>query len=124
MSELPRSSKYRSTPQASVSDAEREDLASRLNDEYSRGHLDHLEYNALLDTVYDANTLGELVPVVEKLPTKQTYEEPAIVTQQSAAEPGELLPAGRDGRQLAPLAYGLAGLATIAAIIIVLIVLL
>ncbi|MBO1031989.1 DUF1707 domain-containing protein [Tessaracoccus sp. SD287] len=90
MSNLPISSKYRSQSHEPVSDAEREDLGKRLNDEFTKGTIDAEQYPQLLDRIYGARTLGELVPVVEALPAKQTYDQPDIVTQTGAAPPGEL----------------------------------
>lgn len=89
MSNLPISSKYRSTPTQPVDDAEREDLTARLNDSFGKGDLPAEQYQAMLDQIYAAQTLGELVPVVEHLPVKQTYNSPAIVAQSGPA-PGEL----------------------------------
>lgn len=86
---MPISSKYRSTPALPVSDAEREDLSGRLNEAFSQGTIGPEDYQGMLDTVFGAQTLGELVPVVEHLPVKQTYNSPAIVAQSGPA-PGEL----------------------------------
>ncbi len=91
MSDLPISSKYRSTPDAPVTPNEREDLTERLNDAFTRGDLDDVEYRSRLDTLYAAHRLGELVPVVDGLPPRQTYTAPAIV-EQSLGRPGELEP--------------------------------
>lgn len=91
VSELPLSSKYRSTPDVAVSDDEREDLTERLNAAFTRGDIDDEDYRRRLDTLYSAHRLGELVPVVVGLPPRQTYSAPAIV-EQSSGQPGELEP--------------------------------
>lgn len=89
MSELPISSPYRSTPDAPVTDAEREQLSARLNTAYADGRLDADDYQARLDRLFAASTLGQLVPVVDGLPPAATYDSPAIVAT-GAGEPGEL----------------------------------
>lgn len=98
MSELPISSKYRSTPDAPVTDVEREELTRRLNDAFAAGKLDQDAYSARLDQLYAAQRLGELVPVVQELPAVQTYADPAMV-QQAAGRPGEVSTA-RSGNRL------------------------
>lgn len=90
MNNLPISSKYHSQSHEPVSEAEREDLSKRLNDEFTKGTIDADHYPALLDRVYEAKTLGELVPVVEALPVKTTYDQPDIVMQAGGPAAGEL----------------------------------
>ena len=92
-SDLPISSPYRSTPQAPVSEAERNQLSSRLNAAFEAGQVDSDDYRARLDRLFAARTLGELVPVVEGLPPLQTYADPAIATTRTGGRPGELAPA-------------------------------
>jgi hypothetical protein len=87
-SNLPISSPYRSTPQAPVTDAERDRLSSRLNLAFTEGTLTQDDYQARLDQLFAAQQLGQLVPVVEGLPPLQTYSDPAIIT--SGGQPGEL----------------------------------
>lgn len=96
MSELPISSPYRSRPDAPVTDAEREQLNARLNAAYTDGRLDADDYQARLDALFGARTLGQLVPVVDGLPPAATYDNPALV-ETGARAPGELSPA-RDVR--------------------------
>lgn len=91
MSNLPISSKYRSTPDAPVTDAEREALVVRLNAAYEAGKLDDDAYRGHLDRVFAASRLGELVGVVEALPPSPTHGVPAIVAAGTSA-PGELTP--------------------------------
>jgi hypothetical protein len=91
-SDLPISSPYRSTPQAPVSEAERNQLSTRLNAAFEAGQVDSDDYRARLDRLFAARTLGELVPVVEGLPPLQTYDNPAIVAP-DGGRPGELAPA-------------------------------
>ncbi|GAA1388837.1 DUF1707 domain-containing protein [Luteococcus peritonei] len=94
MSNLPISSKYRSTPERPVDEAEREDLTKRLNEAFEAGTVSQDDYRALLDRVFAARSLGELVPVVEQLPAKSTHDQPELVRQEGDLPPGELLPAG------------------------------
>lgn len=121
MSNLPISSRYISKPNEPVSDAERNQLSTQLNDAFTRGELDQLSYDALLDRVFDAKVLGELVPVVEKLGKPATHDQPAIV-QQGEGRPGELAPI--KSPKAGTLVAVVGGLATIAAILIVLLVIL
>ncbi|NHB84080.1 DUF1707 domain-containing protein [Tessaracoccus sp. HDW20] len=73
-----------------VDDAERDSLTARLNDAFGDGRISHDEYAAAMDTVYGARTLGDLVPVIEKLPAAAA-NIPAIVTQ-AARLPATSLP--------------------------------
>lgn len=68
MSSLPPSSKYLQQSNAAVDETEREALTKRLSDAFTDGRLEQDEYMASLDVVYAAQRLGELVPVIEKLP--------------------------------------------------------
>ena len=61
--ELPISSPYRSTPDAPVTETERDQLSSRLNAAYTAGTLDADDYRTRLDTLFAAQRMGELVPV-------------------------------------------------------------
>jgi hypothetical protein len=114
-SNLPISSPYRSTPEAPVTDTEREQLTSRLNAAFTQGTLAQEDYQARLDQLYAAQKLGQLVPVVDGLPPLQTYESPAIVT--SGGEPGQLAE-GRSAAQLSLLVVG--GLAAVIVLIAIL----
>ena len=124
MSNLPISSKYRSQAALPVGDREREDLVRRLNEAFADGDIATDDYQPLLDRVFGASTLGELVPVVEKLPVKSTYNSPAIVDQgTNRPGPGELSPtrpALRAGMAVM-VGAGIAGLALVLAILAVLI---
>lgn len=117
-SELPISSPYRSTPDAPVSESEREQLSSRLNAAFTAGGLDQDDYQQRLDLLFSAQKLGELVPVVQGLPPLQTYTSPPIVAS-TGGQPGELSPS-RDSRAatFAVLA-GVAGLVILIAILLV-----
>jgi len=88
-SDLPISSPYRSTPDAPVTEAEREQLSSRLNAAFTAGTLEPEDYQARLDTLFAAQRLGQLVPVVQGLPPLQTYNAPAIVAG-TGGRPGEV----------------------------------
>ncbi len=94
MSQLPRSSKYRATPNAPLDERERERIVARLNEAYESGKVDADAYPALLDSAFAARTLGEIAPVVEAVPGEVTYDVPAIVESGSQA-PGQLAEAKR-----------------------------
>lgn len=78
MSSLPPSSKYLQQADSAVEDDEREALTKRLSDAFADGRLEQDDYMAALDVVYGAQHLGELVPVVERLPAA-SVETPGIV---------------------------------------------
>jgi len=100
---LPPSSKYLQRSGDPVDDVERDSLTARLNDAYGDGRISHDEYAAAMDTVYGAGTLGDLVPVVEKLPAAAA-NTPAIVTQ-GGPPAGDVSAA----RNLVPIAIAVAG---------------
>lgn len=118
--ELPISSPYRSTPGAPVSEAEREQLSGRLNAAYEAGSLAPEDYQARLDILFAAQTLGQLVPVVDGLPPSSTYDSPAIVATQGG-KPGELATA-RSASGLAVVAV--AGVVGLIVLIVVLLAIL
>lgn len=78
MSSLPPSSKYLQQAGNAVDDGEREALTQRLSDAFADGRMSQDDYMASLDTVYGAQRLGELVPVVEQLPAA-AVDTPDIV---------------------------------------------
>lgn len=90
MSNLPISSKYRSKPNEPVTDAERNTLSAQLNDAFTRGTIEQDEYDSLLETIFEAKTLGDLIPAVEALGKPVTYNSPAIVEDSPSGRPGEL----------------------------------
>ena len=96
-SNLPISSPYRSTPEAPVSDAERNQLSSRLNSAFEAGTLDQDDYQSRLDQLFAATKLGQLVPVVDGLPPLQTYVDPAFVAS-TGGQPGEVSQAPNTAR--------------------------
>lgn len=123
MHELPRSSKYRATPHAPVTDAEREGLVRRLNDAFESGLVPGDDYRAHLDTVFAARTLGELVDVVGALPPVATHDTPALVPV-GDGRPGELAEARAPGSALiVPLIAG-GAFALVALLIVVLLMIL
>jgi hypothetical protein len=119
-SNLPISSPYRSTPDAPVTDAERDRLSARLNAAYAAGTLDQDDYRARLDLLFAAKRLGELVPVVDGLPPLPTHSSPAIVAN-SSGEPGELSESRPPGMLTAAVVGGVA--VAILLIVILLVVL-
>lgn len=86
--QLPPSSKYLARQDEPVSDEERESLSGRLAEEFEAGRLDQPTYLELVDITYDARTLGELVPVVQRVPA-DVGSTPAIV-ESGKGKPGEL----------------------------------
>ncbi len=92
MSNLPISSKYRSTPELPIPEDEREALVKRLNKAFSDGAISSDDYRAFLDRLFAARRLGELAVIVEALPPMPTHDQPAMVQQGTAVEPGELTP--------------------------------
>jgi hypothetical protein len=118
-SDLPISSPYRSTPQAPVSEDERNQLSSRLNAAFEAGQVDSDDYRARLDRLFAARTLGELVPVVEGLPPLQTYADPAIVATRTGGRPGELAPS-RNANGFTLLVVGGAAAALVLVVILLL----
>ena len=121
VSDLPISSPYRSTPDGPVTDDLRNQLNSQLNAAYTNGAIDGDDYRARLDTLFAAQRLGELVPVVQGLPPLPTYADPAIVAS-SGGQPGELAQP-RDASKLA-LVTGGAVLGAVILIVILLAILL
>ena len=121
--ELPPSSKYRSSPERGVDDVEREDLNRRLNDAYADGALEVAEYRELLDRVFGARTLGELVPVVAALPEQPTHLVPAVI-ETGSTRPGEVEVAANVGNRVPLVAAGLLAGGVSLAVVLLLLVLL
>lgn len=119
MSNLPISSPYRSTPEAPVTESERDRLSSRLNAAFTEGSLNADDYQARLDQLFAAQKLGQLVPVVDGLPPLQTYQSPAIID--SGGQPGQLAEA-RKGSGLTLVTVG--ALAGVVLLIVILLVIL
>lgn len=88
MSSLPPSSKYLQQADSAVEDDEREALTERLSDAFADGRLEQDDYMAALDVVYGAQHLGELVPVIERLPAA-SVETPGIM-QSSGVPAGQV----------------------------------
>lgn len=113
---LPPSSKYLQRPGDPVDETERASITQRLNDAFADGRISHDEYSSSMDIVYDARTLGHLVPVMEKLPAA-VENVPAIVEQAN-------LPAGQlsEPRSLIPAAImvGTVGVVLVAVLVILL----
>lgn len=109
MSSLPISSKYRSTPNHPVDAVERESLVAALNQAFESDRIDQDTYRELLDRLFAAGTLGDLVPVVERLPATPTHGVPAIV-EVGTRRPGEVSQASApSGRQALMVAGGVLG---------------
>ena len=120
-SNLPISSPYRSTPDAPVTDAERDRLTARLNAAFTAGTLDQDDYRARLDLLFAAKRLGELVPVVDGLPPLPTHSSPAIVAS-SSGQPGELSESRPPGMLTAAVVGGVAAAILLIAILLVVLI--
>jgi Domain of unknown function (DUF1707) len=92
VSEVPISSPYRSTPEAPVTEGERNALSARLNAAYEAGALTSDDFAQRLDQLFAAQRMGDLLPVVQGLPPLPTHASPAIVTSPTAGAPGQLSP--------------------------------
>jgi len=123
VSNLPISSKYRSQAALPVDDDEREDLVARLNSAFGDGVVTQDQYRALLDRVFEARTLGDLLPVVEVLPSRPTHDAPAIVAQSSGPPPGELTPSIKP-HQASLVTLGVAGAGVLLLLVLLLVLLL
>lgn len=121
MSNLPISSKYRSNPGGAVDNQEREALVARVNDAFTQGAIDDFAYREMLDQVFAAHNLGQLAPVVERLPAQATHQQPAIVAQSPSGKPGELAPAQAPSNKLV---LGVVGVTAIAIVLLILLILL
>ncbi|HJE51613.1 MAG TPA: DUF1707 domain-containing protein [Tessaracoccus flavescens] len=116
---LPPSSKYIQRSGDPLDEVERDSITKRLNAAFADGRITHDEYAEHMDTLYAARTLGDLVPVIEKLPAAAT-SVPAIVEQDRA------LPAGQvtESRNLMPYVIGTAVVGvTLVAMLLLLLVL-
>jgi hypothetical protein len=96
VSNLPISSKYVSTPDKPVDERERESVVARVNAAFEGGQLDDLDYRRFLDLAFRARTLGELRPVVERLPVAASYDTPGNI-EPAVLQPGELSQARQPG---------------------------
>ena len=120
-SNLPISSPYRSTPDAPVTEAERDRLSARLNAAFTAGTLEQDDYRARLDLLFAAKRLGELVPVVDGLAPLPTHSSPAIVAN-SSGQPGELSESRPPGMLTAAVVGGVAAAILLIAILLVLLI--
>ncbi|MFV0429482.1 MAG: DUF1707 domain-containing protein [Arachnia sp.] len=115
MTDLPPSSRYLQQSDAAVEEMERESLSNRLADAYADGRIEQDEYMSSLDTLYSAQRLGDLVPVVRRLPA------PAISVPDAVGQGA--LPAGQTNGSrnvLLPAIGATAGLLLLLALLIVL----
>lgn len=119
MRELPRSSKYVSTPDAPVTEEERASLTQQLNAAFESGAVGVDDYRPLLDRLYAARKLGELVPVVQALPPSPTHDVPAIVPV-GTGRPGEVSPARPPRTALVAVTVGVGVVALILLLVLVL----
>ncbi|OYO23906.1 hypothetical protein CGZ93_05150 [Enemella dayhoffiae] len=124
MSNLPISSKYRSTPNEPVSEQERSQLSTQLNQAFTEGRIDQETYDSLLDEIFSAQRLGDLANAVEVLGKPPTHNAPAIVQQTPSGRPGELAEArGPSTKLTLALVGGVVGAMALLAILLVLLLL-
>ncbi len=126
VSGLPIVSKFRNDPHRPVQDADRDDLASRLNEAYTRGDLDTDQYQSLLDGLFSATTQGQLVPVADLLPARLAVNTPAVADDGRFAPPPGVVPMGQrqpvasSFQQLRPWYYVAGGLSVVVVLIVLL----
>jgi len=120
MSGLPVEVTYDHDPSGEVTNADRDDMAARLNAAFTAGDIDLETYQARLDALFQAKTRGELVPVAKGLPAQYRANEPVLGGDQPA-KPGELAPLRPAPRGLVLAGAG-AGIA--AALLVVLLIIL
>ncbi len=118
VSNLPISSKYVSAPAVPVDAGERDAVVNRLNAAFEAGQIDDLDYRRYLDIAFSARTLGDLRPVVERLPAQVTYATPGIIVD-GRTPPGELAEARKPDVKMVLVAAGF----LVAAVVFVLILL-
>ena len=86
-------------PQMRASDDDREKIAARLRDAHGEGRLSIEEFNDRIDALYQAQTYGELEPLVRDIPgatARPTHElveatPPASVPARSAKRDGKAM---------------------------------
>lgn len=120
--DLPISSKYRSRPDEPVTEAERSRLSEQLNAAFAAGEIDQDTYSELLDQVFGARTLGDLIRPVEVLGKPSTYNVPAII-EDSLGQPGQLTEARTPAARTQLMLVGGIGVAAVLAIILLLVLL-
>ena len=103
-----------------MTEAERDQLSSRLNVAFTDGTLTQDDYQARLDQLFAAQKLGELVPVVEGLPPMQTYDNPSIIT--SGGQPGEVSPSAPSSHLTLMLVGGLAAVVVLIALLLLVLI--
>ena len=72
-------------PGMRASDGDREKIATRLRDAHAEGRLSIEEFHDRIDALYQAQTYGEIEPLVRDIPVMRTHQTPEIV---KAAAPG------------------------------------
>lgn len=122
--DLPISSKYRSTPNEPVNEDERGRLSVMLNDAFTEGTIDQTTYTELLNRVFGAQVLGDLIPVVEVVGKPATHDVPAIVAEGSGGRPGQLSEARKPAVPSALFLVGGTTMLVIAAVIALLLLVL
>lgn len=90
MSGLPIESNYSHEPTRPVSDDERAELTRRVNEAYEKGELPLETYQEVMDGIYSAKTVGELVPLVSSLPARYHATDPQGSQSQVELAPGEV----------------------------------
>lgn len=83
-------------PQMRASDGDREKIAARLRDAHGEGRLSIEEFNDRLDALYQAQTYGEIEPLVRDIPVMRTHQTPEIVKATAPAP----APSKKDGKAM------------------------
>lgn len=124
MSQLPIGSRPPRDPQRPVTEGQRNDLTARLNTAYERGDLSLDDYQRLLGDAFEAKTIGQLVPVIEKLPARyRVSDAPQGAALDTNLAPGEVNQARHRADLSLPMAKLGIAIAAAAALIVIAVVL-
>jgi uncharacterized integral membrane protein len=82
--------------EARASDADREATAARIRDAHVEGRLSAEEFNRRLDDAYQAQTYGELEPLVRDLPISSASPAPHVPTREVERHEAKPGPTGGD----------------------------
>jgi len=91
MSGLPVEYEFKNDPAGQVTAADRDKLATRLGDAYAAGDVSQEDYQARLDSLFEATNRAELVPVMSGLPARYRSTAPHLATEDFTS-PGEVQP--------------------------------
>ncbi len=127
MTGLPIERHYERDPARPITDEQRDELTAKLSDAYTKGEISIETYQIGLDSLYDARSQGELVPVIRALPERLQADLPAVVDDAPKVRPGYVdepstTPAIRETagamRPFTMVAMSIIGLALIAVVVL------